>query len=312
MKVRFWGVRGSLPTPPTSQQIQNKITAVIQRISPKDLESSDARERFISNLPAWLYGSVGGNTPCVQLKTDDGKVFLLDAGSGIRLFGNSPEAASCKHFYMFFSHFHWDHIHGLPFFAPLFNPDVSIEVYSSVENAEQCLAIQQSKSFFPVEFEVVSKRITFNTIKENEPVKIGGTTVFTCGMSHPGGSTSYAFVQNGKKFVYATDVELSQNDFVSTVARENVFKDADVLVLDSQYTVEEALRKEHWGHSAFCYAVDFAVHWNVKRLYLFHHEPNYDDKKLYSILQSARWYAKFVCHSQIEVYLSVENQGFEV
>ena len=87
-----------------------------------------------------------------------------------------------------------------------------------------------------------------------------------------------------------------------------VFKDADCIVLDSQYTVEEASRKQNWGHSAFCYAVDFAIHWGIKKLYLFHHEPTYDDKKLNSILQAARWYAQYIEHSDVEIYLAKESQ----
>ena len=128
-----------------------------------------------------------------------------------------------------------------------------------------------------------------------------------CKMSHPGNSYSYAISENGKKFVYATDVELSQKDFEKTSARIKVFQDADVIVLDSQYTVAEAYQKENWGHSAFCYAIDFAVHWNIKSVYLFHHEPTYDDKKLHSILHAARWYAQYIEHANMQVYLATEG-----
>ena len=91
-------------------------------------------------------------------------------------------------------------------------------------------------------------------------------------MSHPGRSFSFSFSENGTKFVYATDVELAQSDFDSTPAHEAVFSNADFLVLDAQYTVEELYRKISWGHSSFCYAIDFAVHWGIKNVYLFHHE----------------------------------------
>ena len=83
------------------------------------------------------------------------------------------------------------------------------------------------------------------------------------------------------------------------------------MIIDSQYTVDEANLKVNWGHSAFCSVIDFAVHWNVKKIFLFHHEPTYSDKKLDAILQSARWYAKYIAHSDLQVYLSIENQEFE-
>ena len=83
-------------------------------------------------------------------------------------------------------------------------------------------------------------------------------------------------------------------------------------MIDSQYTVEEVYRKENWGHSAFCYAIDFAVYWNIKKVYLFHHEPAYDDKKLNSILQAARWYAQYINHSDIKIELAKEDMEFEL
>jgi len=127
-------------------------------------------------------------------------------------------------------------------------------------------------------------------------------------MAHPGGSFSYALEENGRKFVYATDVELVSDDFTKIPQKAAVFQDADVLVIDSQYTVEEAFRKQNWGHSAFCYAVDFAALWNIKKLYLFHHEPTYDDQMLYSLCESARWYSSYTNHNNIEINLAVEGQ----
>ena len=129
-------------------------------------------------------------------------------------------------------------------------------------------------------------------------------------MSHPGNSYAYAVTENGHKFVYATDVELNHPDFVRTKEHDDFFGGADVLVIDSQYTVEEAYAKQGWGHSAFCYAIDFAVAWKVKKLYLFHHDPMYDDRKLNSILQSAHWYADYSAKNAVVVDLATE--GLEI
>lgn len=312
MKVRFWGVRGSIATPVTPQQLQNKISAVIQRITAKDIESPDAKERFISNLPEWLYGTIGGNTACVEIRGKDNTEILLDAGTGLRLYGRNGIKPSDNTYNIFFSHFHWDHIQGLPFFDPIFSDSSKINFYSPVENFKQHLSEQQHQPFFPVPFDVNSENFNFIQLGKNDSDKLGNIQVAFCKMKHPGTSYAFSFTEDNKKFVYATDVELSQDDFVSTEEHEVVFRNADAIVLDSQYTVEEAYKKENWGHSAFCYAIDFAVHWGIKKIFLFHHEPAYDDKKLNSILQSARWYAKYVCHSEIKVYIAIENQEFEV
>ena len=106
----FWGVRGSIPTPLTPQQIQTKITAVVQRITQKDIASEDARERFIASLPEWLYGTTGGNTPCVEVKTANGTEIVLDAGSGIRVLGKTGVKPADNHYNLLLSHFHWDHL----------------------------------------------------------------------------------------------------------------------------------------------------------------------------------------------------------
>lgn len=312
MRIHFWGVRGSIPSPASPQQVQAKITAVVQRITAKDIESEDARERFISSLPSWLYGTTGGNTPCIEIRTDDGTEIVLDAGSGLRLMGKKGTKPADNHYNLFLSHFHWDHIQGLPFFDAAYNPKTTIDVYSVFPAAERLLKGQMEKPYFPAAFDTFTKKFYFHTISPGEPVSVGNLKVSCCRMSHPGNSYSYAFIENGKKFVYATDVELSQKNFEKTPVSAAVFENADCIVLDSQYTVAEAYQKENWGHSAFCYAIDFAVYWNIKSIYLFHHEPMYDDKKLNSILLAARWYAEYIEHAEMKIFLATETSEIQL
>lgn len=312
MNIHFWGVRGSIPTPLTPQQIQAKITAVIQRVTPKDIESPDARERFLANLPSWLFGTTGGNTPCVELKGSDGEEVVLDAGSGIRVFGKKGIQPKDHHYNLFLSHFHWDHLQGLPFFDFAYNPASVFDVYSAFPAAKKLLQQQMKRPYYPVPFEAFTKNFNFHTVKPGESFKVGNMTVNCCKMSHPGNSYTYSFEENGKRFVYATDVELSQKDFEETPEHTAVFRNADCIVLDSQYTVAEAYQKENWGHSAFCYAIDFAVHWNIKHVYLFHHEPTYDDKKLNSILLAARWYCEYIEHTEVKIDLAKEGMDLTV
>ena len=312
MRIHFWGVRGSIPTPITPQQIQAKITAAVQRITAKDIATEDARERFITSLPSWLYGTTGGNTPCVEIKTDGGQEIVLDAGSGLRVMGKKGVKPADNHYNLFFSHFHWDHLQGLPFFDAAYNPKAVIDVYSAFPASERLLREQMKRPYFPASFDTFTKNFHFHTVSPGTSFTVGGLTVTCCKMSHPGNSYSFAFTENGRKFVYATDVELSQKDFTRTPARAAVFENADCVVLDSQYTVAEAYQKENWGHSAFCYAIDFAVHWNIKSVYLFHHEPMYDDKKLNSILLAARWYAEYIEHAEMQIYLATETTEIRI
>ena len=312
MLVRFWGVRGSLPTPLSPQQIQSKIMAVVQRITADDLKSDESRARFVSNLPDWIYGTTGGNTACVELRDCDTEI-ILDAGSGIRALGKSKDKPKNKHYHIFFSHFHWDHIQGLPFFDDIYNPSVKIDIYSPYENARSYLEKQMTNPYlFPVGYNAFTKNITFHTLKQTDQIMVNDIKVNVCKMKHPGDSYSYSFEKNGKKIVYATDVELEPEDFVVTEDRKNVFDGADCMIIDSQYTVLDHIAKKNWGHSAFCYAVDFAVHWGIKNVYLFHHEPTYDDKKLYSIVQAAKWYAQYIAHEDLNIELAKEDMEIEL
>lgn len=312
MNIHFWGVRGSLPTPLTPEQVKLKISSVVQKISAKDIESPEAKDAFIASLPEWLYGTVGGNTPCIEVTSENGTKIIFDAGTGIRVLGKDGTPPADSHYNLIFSHFHWDHIQGLPFFGHAYNPNFSFDVYSPFEEMENYLRNQMVSPYYPVGFNAFTKKFAFHIVEPLKKFKLGDFTISCVQMAHPGKSYSYLVEENGKKFVYATDVELSPKDFVHNPDMEQIFGGADVLVLDSQYTVEEALRKENWGHSAFCYAIDFAVTWGAKKIFLFHHEPSYDDRKLNAILESANWYTKYIGHEELEIHIATENQDVKL
>ena len=312
MNIHFWGVRGSIPTPLTSQQIQKKIYAALQRIKPEDIETDEAKEKFIASLPWWISSTAGGNTPCVELTLNDGNKLVFDAGSGMRVMGKFADLPENKRYHLFMSHFHWDHIQGLPFFDSSYNPGIIFDVYSPFAEMKEFLAKHMVTPYYQVDFSAVEWHFNFHVINHGDVVKIGNAEISCVKMSHPGDSYTYSVVEGGRKFVYATDIELSSKDFVRTEARSRIFENADVMLVDSLYTVEEALRKVNWGHSAFCYAIDFASSWKVKKMYMFHHEPTYDDRKLNTILESAHWYANYVSDDSLEIDIAREGDSFDL
>lgn len=312
--IRFYGVRGSIPSPVTPQQIQAKIQAVIERITPRDLESEDAKTRFLSTLPSWLYGTAGGNSPCVEVVADNGTNFIFDCGSGIRLLGKNSPVPKDKTYHIFFSHFHWDHIQGLPFFDRIYDHSIDIQVYSNFEHAEDYLRGQNTTPYFPenARWDNLKDHIHFNLIEEGKPFEINGIIIDSHKMKHPGDSYSFSLQEGNKKFIYSTDVELQISDFDKTDSRNYFFQNADLCILDSQYTNMEAIEKENWGHSSFSYAIDFAELWNIKKLYFFHHEPTYDDKKLDGILNSGKVYQNYKQNSNPELHLATEGKVVEL
>jgi phosphoribosyl 1,2-cyclic phosphodiesterase len=314
VRVHFWGVRGSLPAPQLPSQIRSKISAILERLTPDDIQTPQNRERFLAGLPPWLFGTVGGNSPCVSVTVNStGDSIVFDAGSGLREYGIVAvrEKPKINQYNIFFSHFHWDHLQGLPFFNPAYDPGVTIDFYSPMENLETALHGQMTSPYFPVHMESMGSKKNFHFLS-GPPLRMGDAEITYKKMNHPGDSYSYKVKEGNSSFIYATDTELSASDFQKTEENTGYFENADLIVLDSQYTLGEAIEKYNWGHSAFSLAVDFAANWGIKRLILFHHDPTYDDRKLLNILQSARWYAERMGIRDIEISLAMEGMEIDL
>ncbi|TVR69781.1 MAG: MBL fold metallo-hydrolase [Spirochaetaceae bacterium] len=314
MRFTVWGSRGSHPTVLTPAAIQSKIATVVQRIRPIDLVSQDARERFLASLPEWLFGSTSGNTACVQLELNDSNQLVFDAGSGIIGLGQSQKMRdpAPMEYHLFFTHFHYDHIQGLPFFVPAYNPQVEMHFYSPLEDLHETLSRQMIHPYFPVTMDGTMGSKKFFHKLTQEGVELYGARVIWRELNHPGRAFGYRVDYGGRSFGYITDVELLESDFEQNRANARVFSDLDVLILDAQYTLDEAIEKINWGHSSFSLAVDFAKAWNTRRLFLFHHEPQYNDRKLEQNLQAARRYAVGIKGGALDVYLAREGTTIDV
>jgi phosphoribosyl 1,2-cyclic phosphodiesterase len=311
MLIHFWGVRGSLPSPIIPSSIKEKIAAIVNQMVPEDLENAESKARFLAGLPPWLNGTVGGNSLCISVDIEGfAEPIVLDCGSGLREMGIArlAQKPAPERYHVFFSHFHWDHVFGFPFFAPAYNPKVTMDFYSPQSGMESYLSGIMKEPYFPVRMENMMSQKNFHLLES--PLSVGPVKIFFKKMRHPGGSYTYMLNYNGKRFIYATDVELSSDVFVMNEENSFFFKDADVIVLDAQYTLGEAIEKFDWGHSAFSLSVEFAVNWGIKHLVLFHHDPTYDDHKLYGILQSAQWYFQRIGAGDMKITLAVE--GLEI
>lgn len=256
MRIKFWGVRGSTPTP----------------------------ERRNSRY--------GGNTPCVEVRLDDGNLIILDCGTGLRPLGNSLARTAGDgpiRAHIFLTHFHWDHVQGIPFFAPFYSPLNTFVIRAATWRRQELEAVikrQMMYPFFPVSPSVMGATRHFPQ-DERWPVKACSATVNFAPLNHPQGCVAYRIEADGSAFVYATDTEPGSLDHDR--ALRDLAIGADVLVYDAQYTPAQLSRvKKGWGHSSWLEGTRIAFDAGVRRLILFHHDPNSDDSTIDSLVEEAR------------------------
>ncbi len=294
MKIRLWGVRGSLPTPPTSEAIEEKIRRAIAGLGDVNPRDEEAVARYVADLPLPQRGTIGGNTSCVEIDTGE-HLIIIDAGSGIRMLGYSllsrefGRGEGTAHIFM--THMHWDHIMGFPFFAPLFFPGNRVIVYAAHENPRFYFEHQQTTPYlFPVSLDYFPANKEFVHISDGEVITIGNVTVKHMKLNHPGGSYSYRFDDGDHSFVYASDSEYKKLDEKSLRRFLDFFADADVLLGDTQYSLRESIAKEDWGHSSALILADIATRAGVKKLVTYHHEPRNSDQQVWDLAENARRY----------------------
>lgn len=255
--VRFWGVRGSVPAP-------GPQTA-----------------------------AVGGNTSCVELRLGDETV-VLDAGTGLRglgerlVAGGRPVAAS-----ILFSHVHWDHIQGFPFFPALFRAGTELALYGRPDEGslESALRRQMTGPSFPVQLEAVPAHLRYGSFELDRPFAVGSAIVRAARLNHPNGVVAYRIEHDGRAVVYATDTEHHGERIDRALVA--LAEGADLLIYDAQYTPEEYAgviggSRVGWGHSTWVEGVRVARAAGVGQLVLFHHDPAHDDAAVGAIERAAQ------------------------
>jgi phosphoribosyl 1,2-cyclic phosphodiesterase len=308
MRVRFWGVRGSCPTPLTSDDIAARLTESLWRLGcareTLDLDTllSDraAIERWVATLPSQLRAVVGGNTPCLEMRTADNDLFIIDLGSGLRGLGNELVGREFGrgrgHAHLFLSHYHWDHIQGWPFFKPAYIPGNRLDLYSRHQHLETRLRHQQEAPFFPpASWDDMRADVSYHQMDDGAlELCDGRVRITSIELDHPSRAYAYRFEADGKVFIYASDGAYHNLDDLSIGPYVAFFHDADLLVFDAQFTLTESFEKRTWGHSSAIIGVELACQAGVKNLALFHHDPGADDATLDHLLQVGEQYASIV------------------
>jgi anti-anti-sigma factor len=291
IRLRFWGTRGSLPTPIGHAAVRAKIHAALALAVEKGTPSADSIEAFIDRyLPFSVRGTFGGNTSCVEIVAPGNEEYVLcDLGTGVREFGNQLLArhgpARSAVFNIFMSHVHWDHIMGFPFFTPAYIPGNTIRFYGCHWELQRAIQLQQSAPCFPVDFAELGATIEFIHLEPGERSKVAGFVVLPFKQPHSGGSYGFRFSRGRKSVVYSTDAEHKAEAIGPDYPYVDFIRDADLLIFDAMYSLADNVSvKEDWGHSNNMAAVELAQLAGVRRLVMFHHEPVFDDRMIERVL----------------------------
>jgi phosphoribosyl 1,2-cyclic phosphodiesterase len=262
------------------------------------------------------YQAFGGNTTCVQIRIQDtNTIAIFDAGTGIRDLGK--EYLQNDHhqdeIFIAFSHFHWDHIQGFPFFGPAFIKDQKINILAMGEDRQQknlkdIFRVQMREVYFPVQLDKMGANFNFMLLDKDMEIFRGAesgskpTIVIANKHNHPGGAFGYRIEREGKVFVFCTDIEHG-DEIDQNVVR--LAENADLLIHEAQYTTEELKDKKGWGHSSYEQAIQVAEMANVKQLAITHHDPDHDDDFLSKMEKECQHRYKdcFLAREQMEIEL---------
>ena len=293
MRIRFWGTRGSLPIALTAAAVRRKLAVALRGASGRVFASDREIEDYVDSLGLDVAGTYGGHSSCVEIETGGPDYVVCDLGSGVRPFGQAALArhgpASPQTYHIFVSHVHWDHIMGLPFFTPAYIPGNRVRFYSGHRGLEAALRRQQDQPSFPVDFSYLRANIEFTRLEPGPPYEIAGMTVTAMLQRHPGDSYGYRFESNGRSVVYSTDSEHKLTDSSETEAFADFFRNADVVIFDSMYSLADATSiKDDWGHSSNVLGVELCQLAQARHLCLFHHDPAVDDETISRMLADAR------------------------
>ncbi|GBF50856.1 metal-dependent hydrolase [Leptospira ryugenii] len=312
MKITLFGVRGSLPTPITKREYQDKLKKILKMAKAEWQKNKDfSEDDFIHSLPMPLAQDLGGNTTCVYLEGEAGERIIFDMGTGIRELGNTlaPLAFSGQalDLNILVSHTHWDHIQGWPFFKPGYSPSTNIQFYSCIPNLEERLVRQQHPENFPITLDQMASKKTFHLWKEFESYSIGELKIIPISLRHPGSCTGYRVREGNRKFLFCTDVEYREEDREYLLSLKPHIEGADLIVIDAQYSTAEAEKKVGWGHTAVGKAVEFAEMMDIRSVVLTHHEPDHDDQEVIRIILEE---GKVVDTSKTQVTVAREGMTF--
>ena len=321
--MKLWGIRGSLPTPIPPDQVRWQVEEVLTQYERlRDSGESVSARTFLKMLPSHLAGGYGGNSTCAEVTSGKSRL-LIDGGSGVRNFSefvlrSEPQT---EEFHFYFTHFHWDHLIGLPFFTPLYVKGKTVNFYSVDPAMEASLKVLFRKPNFPVPYEAVAPQIRVHQVKPRQPLQLGNLKITPYQLDHPDACWGARIEADGKALAWAVDTECTRVSRQDLGEDLPLYQNADLMVFDAQYSFGEALEKINWGHASGPIGLDLAIREGIKQTLFVHHDPTASDEMIRKAEEQTRSYYDYLIKglktagkkpAEVEWSFAVEGTDMEI
>jgi phosphoribosyl 1,2-cyclic phosphodiesterase len=276
LSIQFWGVRGSLPSAPSPVVWKDHFSVILNEYAEALAKSQMTVSNFLAQKSVPQIAGYGAATTCVEIISDQGRL-IIDGGSGIRTLseqimrGNHGTMKGPHHILM--THFHWDHIIGLPFFSPHFVPGAEIHYYAVQPELPDLIRGIFHKPYFPVPFDKLPSKIHFHVLEPRVKFQIADLEITPYKLDHPDPCWGYRITSGGKSYAHCVDTEGTRVSAEDLGADLPLYQNADLMYFDAQYTLPELAEKANWGHSAAQVGLDIALREKIKYVLFAHHDP---------------------------------------
>lgn len=293
LTVKFWGVRGSLPSSLSPLDWSYHIDGMLRNFFAAGYRDPSQITKFVGSLELPQIGGYGVATTCVSVQSPKSQI-IIDGGSGIRNLGEKLMSGTVGRgkgpFHIFMTHFHWDHVIGLPFFTPHFVPGIQIHYYAVQQDLEKLIRGVFQKPYFPVPFEALNSKIHFHVLEPRKPVQIGDMTVTPYQLDHPDPCWGYKVECNGKAYAHCVDTEGTRVTPEEMGPDLPLYQNIDLMYFDAQYTFPELAEKANWGHSAAQVGLDIAFREKIPHVLFAHHDPGATINQVQELKRQTREY----------------------
>ena len=293
MKIKYWGVRGSLPAAPTPEQWRSHFSNLMHQFFKSGHKDATEIKEFLNKARVTQIGGFGTATTCAEITTPKTQI-IIDAGTGLREMSadlmKGPAGKGQAEIHIFMTHFHWDHMLGIPFFAPHFIKGNKIHYYAVQDDLEKVVKIKFTKPMFPVAYENLPCTLIYHRLEPRKPVTINDLKITPYQLDHPDPCWGYKVECNGKVYAHCVDTEGTRVSAEALGPDLPLYQGVDMMFFDAQYTLPELAEKANWGHSASQIGLDLAFREKMKCVVFAHHDPGADANQIFGLEKETREY----------------------